>query len=504
MSVNRRRFLQAAAGAGVAATLGPASRLGRAQGPSGSGPILTGIPELVSGSVLITDSLTLPPPQESGIQHIVVVTMENRSFDHFLGWLGGADGRQAGLSYTDKSGNAHSTYPLAPDYTGCGHPDPDHSYGPDRVAYNNGAMDGFLRAGGNDAYSIGYYAEPDLPFLSALAQNYLVCDRYFASVLGPTFPNRMFSWAGQTDRLDDSISPTSLPTIFDRLSAAGVSHRYYFNNLPYLGLWGGRYLLSSSPFQDFLTQAAAGTLPAVCFVDPVYTILDDGSGNDDHPHADIRNGEAFLAAIFHALSGGPGWPGTVLIIHFDEWGGFFDHVAPPRVVAPNNVDQDLVSGQALLGFRVPAIVASPFTRNSDVVNHIPRRRIMESRRGLQPATALVSHTVFDHTSVLRLIEWRWGLDTLTARDASSQIGNLATAMNFSAPDRGVPSLPNPVPVSVAGCFQAGVFGSSPVPGPEAISTDPQQMQRSPWAALARTQAVRGWLQHPNFQRRSPR
>lgn len=435
MSIDRRNFLRALGAAGLAAR-----DFGMAQ------------------------TTTLPQPAQSGIEHIVVVTMENRSFDHLLGWLPGGDGKQAGLSYADKNGVVHNTYSLAPDYTGCGHPDPDHSYGPDRVAYDNGAMDGFLRAGSNDVYSIGYYNEADIPFYSALARNFLVCDRYFASILGPTFPNRMFLWAAQTDRLDDSISFTSLPTIFDRLSAAGVSHRYYFNNLPYLALWGFKYFFSTSPFAQFLTQAASGTLPAVSFIDPNYTILDDGTGNDDHPHADIRNGDAFLSTIFRALTTSPAWRNTVLIVTFDEWGGFFEHIAPPRVIAPNNVDTDLVNGQALLGFRVPVVIASPFTRNLT-------------------ATPQVSRAQFDHTSILKLIEWRYGLRPLTARDASSDIGNLAVAMNFATPDSSVPLLPSPSPVTAAPCFGGGIFSSSAEPGKGAVSA---------WHALAQTPHVRQW------------
>src|SRR3954468_2494841 len=99
----------------------------------------------------------LPSPARSGIDHIVVVMMENRSFDHLLGWLPGADGRQSGLTYVDAAGVAHPTYPLAPDYQGCGHPDPDHSYDGARVEYDGGACDGWLRAGSNDVYAIGYY-----------------------------------------------------------------------------------------------------------------------------------------------------------------------------------------------------------------------------------------------------------------------------------------------------------------------------------------------------------
>ena len=111
----------------------------------------------------------IPPAAHSGIEHIVVVMMENRSFDHVLGWLPNADGRQQGLSYVDDDGTVLSTAPLAPDYQGCGHPDPDHSWEGGRVEVDGGAMDGFLRAGANDAYAVGYYTEDDRPFSSALA-----------------------------------------------------------------------------------------------------------------------------------------------------------------------------------------------------------------------------------------------------------------------------------------------------------------------------------------------
>jgi phospholipase C len=142
-------------------------------------------------------------------------------------------------------------------------------------------------------------------------------------------------------------------------------------------MWGVKYIGSSGWLAEFLERAAVGTLPAVSFVDPIYTVLDDGTGNDDHPHADIRNGDAFLAAVFHAVAGGPAWDKTGLIINFDEWGGFFEHVAPPRVTAPNHVDSNEVTGRVLLGFRVPTVVVSPSTRNA-------------------AGTPEVNHTVFDH------------------------------------------------------------------------------------------------------------
>ena len=425
MKVNRRELLRNAAFVSGAALVGaswaPSERLFPQD-------VLLNLPDL-------------PSPADSGIEHIVVVTMENRSFDHFLGWLPNADGRQAGLTFAGSAGVSHATYSLSGDYTGCSHPDPDHSYSGARVEYDHGLMDGFLRAGSNDVYSIGYYGDRDIPFYAALARNYTACDRYFAAILGPTFPNRLFLHAAQTDRLDDSTSFTSLPTIWDRLASAGVSARYYFSNVPFLAVWGAKYLGISRLYEEFLVAASTGTLPAVSFIDPRYTILDDGTGNDDHPHADIREGDLFLYETFQAVAKGPKWPNTV---NFDEWGGFFEHVAPARATAANNVDPDLVNGKALLGLRVPTVVASPFSVGN-------------------PADSRVSSLVFDHTSALKLIEWRWGLAPLTPRDASTDVNNLAYVLNFSQPDTTVPGLPEPqAPLIAAPCLQtlcSGILSS---------------------------------------------
>src|SRR5690348_18353497 len=154
----------------------------------------------------------LPSPGRSGLDHIVVVMMENRSFDHLLGWLPHADGKQAGLTYLDSAGAAHQTFPLAPDFQGCAYRDPDHSYDGARVEWNNGACDGWLRV--NDLYSIGYYQQTDLPFLGEVAPTFTACDRFFASIMGPTFPNRFYSLSAVTDRLQDDEVPVNLPTIF--------------------------------------------------------------------------------------------------------------------------------------------------------------------------------------------------------------------------------------------------------------------------------------------------
>jgi phospholipase C len=359
----------------------------------------------------------------SQIQHVVVVMMENRSFDHLFGWLPNADGQQAGLTYLDKNGQAQATHELAPDYTGCAFPDPDHSYAGGRTEYANGLMSGFLQTANPGLNAIGYYNETDLPFRSALARNYLTCDHYFCSILGPTFPNRIFQHCGQTDRLGDDLSLCTLPTIWDNLLAAGVSHKYYFSNIPYLALWGLKYLDICALYTDFLADCAAGTLPAVSFVEPTFTTLTN-LDEDDHPFSDVRNGDAFLAKTFHAVSTSPNLSNTVFIINFDEWGGFYDHVAPPRAVAPNNTDPDLVDGKALLGFRVPCIVASPWTRGN-------------------PNNPTVNQTVFDHTSVLKLIESVFDVAPLATREQSSDVGNLLDVLNLDSPQTGLPTLPQP-------------------------------------------------------------
>jgi len=385
----------------------------------------------------------------SQIEHVVVVMMENRSFDHLFGWLPNADGLQAGLTFPNPAGGTNSTFPLAPDYTGCSYPDPDHSYDGGRTEYDNGLMDGFLLNTANGLNAIGYYTQKDLPFRSALALNYTTCDQYFPSILAPTFPNRIFQYAGQTDRLDDSLAICTLPTIWDNLAALGISHKYYFQNVPFVAIWGKKYLSISNKYSEFLNDCAAGTLPAVSFVDPSFTILSNLE-NDDHPFSDVRNGDAFLAQTFAAVSQSPNWANTVFIVNFDEWGGFFDHVAPPRALAPNDVDPDLVNGEALLGIRVACIVASPWTKGNAI-------------------NPTVNHNVFDHTSVLKLIESVWNVPPLAARETSDTVGNLIEVLNLGNPQVSVPTLPQPRHVIPSSLCRSSINPNG-VPGPDDEST----------------------------------
>ena len=206
---------------------------------------------VISVLSLLARADSLPQPNAAGFEHVVVVMMENRSFDHFLGWMPGANGQQSGLSYQDSKGVSHSTHALPPDYQGCGFLDPGHSYENGRVQYHNGGADGWLLDGSdgdetdpnraNDIYAIGYYGQNDLAFLGAAGPAFTVCDNYFAGILSATYPNRFYMHAAQTDRLSNSSDISTLPTIWSRLEEKGFSGRYYFSDLPFLALWGSRY-----------------------------------------------------------------------------------------------------------------------------------------------------------------------------------------------------------------------------------------------------------------------
>lgn len=390
-----------------------------------------------------TTTAALPAPAASGIDHVVVVMMENRSFDHFLGWLPGADGKQGGLSFTDRYGLKHTTHHLG-EYASCAFNDPDHSYEGGRIELNNGRCDGWLKAGENDSLAVGYYTQPDLAFLGQAAPAWTVCDRYFSAVMAETYPNRFYQHAAQTDRLHNSTVTSTLPTIWDRLAAAGLTGRYYFSDIPFTALWGTEYLPISRPFATFIADAAAGRLPQVSFIDPRFEDEGSGSSGDDHPKADIRAGEQFLNQVYDAVTSSPNWANTVLVINFDEWGGFYDHVAPGT--AP-----DVSSATALRGFRVPALVISPRAR----------RRY-------------VAHNVYDHTSVLKMIEWRWGLMALTPRDSAAC--NLAEVLDFgTAPKLTVPRFTVPPFVATA-CPPAALTGA----------------EQAEWPALKEKALAAGW------------
>ncbi|MDX6234425.1 MAG: phospholipase, partial [Nocardioidaceae bacterium] len=327
------------------------------------------------------------PPTGAGapFDHVVVLMMENRSFDHMLGWLPGSVGRQEGLAYTDTEGTTYPTYELEPDFQGCSFDDPDHGFKGGLTQLNGGKGDGFLKtAVPGDTFPIGFYGEKARPVMGALAKSYTVCDNYFCAVLGQTFPNRVYQMAARTDRDKNTFDQSMLPTIFDRLAAAGLEGREYFHDLPTLGLWGQKYAANLRSMERFLNiDAPTGDLAAYTFLSPAALGEGQGVSNDDHPHADLRAGDELFSRIYHALRNGPKWSKTVFIINYDEWGGFYDHVIPPRADADDSVVPGTKFDFHVRGFRVPCLVISPF------------------------APARVAHDgPFDHASVLKMVEWR--------------------------------------------------------------------------------------------------
>jgi phospholipase C len=371
----------------------------------------------------------LPNPRNAPIDTFVVLMMENRSFDHYLGWMPEADGRQAGLSYVDKTGKRFSTRRMDNDFQGCGHPDPDHGWEGGRTQLNGGRCDGFLRSGDNDIFSISYYEKGDLGFIQDAALAFTTYDRFHCSLMGPTLPNREYMHAAQSYGLIENDLPpqtqyqTGFPdnTIFAACEKAGVSNRYYFNDAPLSALWGRPGLARSSSIADYYAACAAGTLPRVSFVDPNFGgSVGEGPGlsGDEHPHGDVRTGQAFMADVVHAFMESPQFKRGVIFIVYDEWGGFFDHVRPARVPDDRN-SRDINKDFGLMGWRIPALAVSPYARRGHV-----------------------AHSIYGFESILKMIEWRFGLKPLTKRDRYAQ--NIARSFDWaSKPRLELPNLPRP-------------------------------------------------------------
>ncbi len=371
----------------------------------------------------------LPAPANIPVDTIVVLMMENRSFDHYLGWMPNADGMQAGLKFADKQGKVHTTQRMKDDFQGCGHPDPDHSWKGGRTQLNGGRCDGFLRSGDNDVFSISYYAEGDLGFIQDAAKAYTTFDRFHCSLMGSTLPNREYMWSGESyGNVNNDLPPqtkytTGFPdnTIFSALDKAGVSNRYFFNDVPVAALWGAKRLANSGPISEYYARCAAGTLPRVSYVDPNFAgSVGEGPGlsGDEHPHGDVRTGQAFMADVVHAFMESPQYKRGALFITYDEWGGFFDHVRPPRVPDQRN-DKSVDKDFGLMGFRIPTIAVSPYARRGHV-----------------------AHSIYGFESILKFISYRFGLPPLNRRVRYAN--NIGRSFDWvSKPRLDLPNLPRP-------------------------------------------------------------
>jgi phospholipase C len=423
------------------------------------------------------------------IRHIVVLMMENHSFDNYLGCLGRGEGFPVGdngepdAENLDESGRPVRAHRL--ESTSQQEWVPCQSWSASHAAWAGGKMNGFVTGtqaaspGLDASVAMGYWTEQDLPFYYALARTFPLADHWFSSCLGPTFPNRRFLLAGTAHGLIDDLPANLLDrppagTIMDMLTRHGVSWanyrpdgsddsavrryvkyrrrrlRHHIRSLgpPFRRARGGvkrdlqctaslyplgmfRHMLHVHSIEQFFADADAGNLPGFSIVDPNFDEF-----SEENPQ-DIRKGESFSAEVINHVLHGQGWPHTLLIWLYDEHGGYYDHVAPPAAVPPDDVEgRSLIAHRSWLrtvlqplfpgyvrhaqrldagprqydtyGFRVPAVVVSPFARPDCVLSE-----------------------VFDHTSILKLVQEKWNLPALTRRDAAavSPLG----ALDFAAP-----------------------------------------------------------------------
>jgi phospholipase C len=393
------------------------------------------------------------------------VMMENRSYDHLFGArrLEGKPGTAfpASLTMPDLQGT-----PVAP-YVPEGREapcvlDPPHGWDASHRQFNNGAMDQFLvehqheHAGSLEAMQ--YLTREHAPVSYALADAYTSCDRWFCSVMGPTLPNRAYWHAASSfglkvnnDVLNKFSAGVPIPTIYNRLADKGVDWAYYYGNLAVVSLLGqeGPYKVDLGPndgtghirrFGDalvgagqFFKDAAAGTLPPVVYIDPAF------GENDDHPPVHPILGQEFIASIYTALANSPQWNNIMLVITYDENGGFFDHVAPPTTTDETEANFG-IAGFEQMGFRVPTIVAGPYAKQGHV-----------------------SSVTYDHTSALKHLANAFELEPLNARMmAANDLMDCIDLERLAAGDPAPPvDIPLPDrfewPTTATRCMSSGGF-----------------------------------------------
>jgi phospholipase C len=484
-----RRALLGYAGAGVAAgAVGPLLSGGALSRAVAAGPVQGGTHVSPSSSqyaalkVLGKNSLRQPdslpfPDLPVGtdtmptIEHVVLLMMENHSFDNFLGMLGRGDGFSLGPGGQPRASNPYADgriqhafhMPTTCQLSGA----PGQEWNTSHASYDNGALDGFVRSASGPV-SMGYWTGEDLPFTYSLASIFPIADRWFCSLLGQTDPNRRFLIAGTSGGMVDDINIASQlalitqtvnGTIFQRLTAAGIDWTNYAASFP-LGATPELFITDDNSletgsqlktFDQFFTDAAAGTLPSFTFLDPNYD-----TQSQENPQ-NIVVGEAVIAQIVQALGNGPGWSKCLLILTYDEHGGYYDHVPPPVALAPDSLppvvlpDESTFDGFERYGFRVPGLIVSPYSRK----NH-------------------VSHTVFDHTSVLAFLERKWNLPAMTLRDANAN--DLTDLIDLNAVARGRPVFPELPPLAPAGdtpeALACSTSGPGTIPPPDSISPAP--------------------------------
>jgi phospholipase C len=416
------------------------------------------------GDTRVQDSASTSPPELRRYEKIVVLMMENRSFDHYFGHLSmpralGGEGRTDvdGLKgnevqYLTRPGSDGREVfkPFRATHREIG--DIGHEWRACHAQFNGGAMDGFIqhhfedlqretrqRLCGDECAQIGdpmaYYGRTDTPVLHELFDNYALCDRWFSSVMGPTWPNRSYLHAGTSTGIKENAridverrptSPTQARTIWHELKEKCISAANYSMDFAWaLGGFGlfnptsnrsiyrhassGHGRDNNAPQQPSFEEACEeGTLPTVSIIDPAFIL----APCDDHPPHDIKAGQAFISTIYKLLTKNPEqWAKTLFIITYDEHGSFYDHVTPPRMEADENPEF------RQLGFRVPSLVIGPYVKKN-----------------------YVSHVQYDHVSFLSTVTRRFGLDPLNARVAATNDVRDCIDMNL-VETAGLPSAP---------------------------------------------------------------
>lgn len=319
----------------------------------------------MGGPVLASDQNLGSDELLTGIDHIVVVMMENRSFDQYFGMINSdrqypSAGRVNGL--TGKEFNLSSSgvpvYPFP--LSGPVQADPPHDWNACHEQWNLGRNDGFVKAhkGAAEREAMGYLTRKDLPFSYWLADNFTLCDNWFSGVLGPTWPNRAVLHAATAHGLMSNRPYLSGPkTIWEALRDAGIAGRnYYSGAVPW---YAGAFLTQllrinpTAKIDQFFRDAEQGTLPQFSIIDP------DFQSNDDHPSHSVALGQVFIGSIYKALAASPNWSRSLLIVTYDEHGGFYDHVPPPACLDDKNEFRNL-------GFRVPTLIAGPTVKVGSV------------------------------------------------------------------------------------------------------------------------------------------
>jgi phospholipase C len=396
------------------------------------------------------------------LKHIVVLMMENRSFDHMLGSLKEVNPKIDGLTGAEANPDttpAQNPVPVKPlaEFQGQLDPDPDHHFpavdiqifGGDKNPNRTANMQGFVKSYFNQRRDVQhsqkimyYFTRDQLPVLTTLALEFAIFNRWFASIPGPTICNRAFAHYGTSfGRVDLNPLYINEPfkSIYQRLVAAQRTAKVYYYDTTSSTMEVAN-LLQNQPklfgtYAQFLQDCKRGQLPDYSFIEPNYSDHDTDSGeeiaNDQHPDHHVQAGELFIATIYNAIKQNPElWESTALLIVYDEHGGIYDHVAPPPACAPDGfapdfqTDEDKAFDAAnpgtkfdTYGFRVPMVVISPFAKKS-----------------------YVSHNVYDHTSITRFIEAAFKVPALTSRDANADA--MYDLFDFqSAPFMTPPNLP---------------------------------------------------------------